>query len=74
MKRPTIAWHCTKRWTAADDQKLRSQLALLRQDIDQAGGPNGWIHNRLEPWLAQAEPRCEHPMIRLRKPSRVPAH
>lgn len=67
--RPTIAWFCAKRWTAEDDRELRSHLAVLRDEIEAAGGPAAWLKTEASAWGAR--PRlCPTP-----RPSRaLPRH
>lgn len=66
MMRPMIAWHCSKPWTEEDDRALRANLALLAEDVDEAGGPAAWIHSRLEAWLRAPAKPCRTPRLHAR--------
>jgi len=69
---PTIAKHCSKRWTPQEDRQLRAHLAVLRDEIDAAGGPAAWLQTDASSW--GAKPRfCSVPRLSRARPRRQPA-
>ena len=61
--RPTIAWHCPKRWTHDDEADLRAHLVALRAEVESAGGPESWIRTCLIPSLARPASPCATPRL-----------
>lgn len=68
--RPLFAEICPDAGRCECDGAFEERLAVIQEDIRNAGGLESWIHTRLEVWLKQAE----RERLERRCPTLVPKH